>query len=111
MHRLCFFICIMTAWYQVHSGPEQEAKPAAGWDHTGELSYSYAYARSWVGNKMRTQGWRCTKSFSSGRNGTVEHSIWINGTRTVQMMIWRISSGRTGFAQKELNKGKFQKIL
>ena len=34
-----------------------ETKPAGGWQETGELAYSYAYARSVLGHRMRSAGW------------------------------------------------------
>jgi len=112
MRSLIFIIFIMLLAFQLHSETEQKREPVCGgWDHTGELSYSYAYARNWLGARMRTGGWRCTKSFTAGPRHEVEHSIWVRGTRTVQMMIWRISSDRTGYSQKYLSKEKSRKIL
>ena len=73
-----------------------------GWQESGELAYSYAYARSWLGHRMRREGWRCTVCFTAGRRGEQEHSVWVRGERKMQLMIWRIDSGRTGYCKGEL---------
>ena len=87
------------------------AKGNSGWDISGELPYSYAYARTWVGGKMRHAGWKCTKAFTSGKKNEIEHSIWQKGSQRLQMMLWRIDSDKTGYSQSSLTKEKIEKIL
>ena len=75
---------------------------SAGWTESGVLEYSYAYARSWLGYRMRRDGWVCRIGFTAGRNGEQEHSVWIRGPRKMQLMIWIIDSNRTGYAKGEI---------
>ena len=81
-------------------------KIAGGWTETGELSYSYAYSRSVLGYRMRKDGWVCRRGFTAGRHGEQEHSVWEKGERKMQLMIWKIDSGRTGYAKGEIKGGK-----
>lgn len=105
MYKSIYFLFILFACFLV------EAKEHHGWDISGELPYSYAYARTWAGGKMRQAGWKCTRAFTSGKRNEVEHSIWIKGKQRLQMMLWRIDSGKTGYSQSSLTKGKLKKLL
>ena len=87
------------------------AKESKGWEISGTLPYSYAYARTWAGGKMRQAGWKCIKAFTSGKKNEIEHSVWQKGSRKLQMMLWRIDSDKTGYSQNSLTKGKINKIL
>ncbi|MBQ9754238.1 MAG: hypothetical protein IJV93_05750 [Lentisphaeria bacterium] len=87
------------------------AEERNGWGISGELPYSYPYARTWVGGKMRQAGWKCIKAFTSGKKNEIEHSIWEKGTSKLQMMLWRIASDKTGYSQRSLTKSKTDKIL
>ena len=58
-----------------------ETRPAGGWQETGELAYSYAYARSVLGHRMRRDGWVCTFGFTAGKCREQEHSVWQKGRR------------------------------
>ncbi len=73
-----------------------------GWQESGEVKFSYAYARTWFGYQMRKQGWSCRLGFTSGEKRDMEHSIWQKGNRELQLMIWRIDSNRTGYAKGEI---------
>ena len=79
---------------------------AGSWQESGELSYSYAYARTVLGFRMRRDGWVCLLGFTAGKHGEQEHSVWMKGNRKMQLMIWRIDSGRTGYAKGEIREGK-----
>ena len=78
---------------------------SGGWQERGELEYSYAYARTWLGYRMRQDGWVCKIGFTAGRNGEQEHSVWVKGSRKMQLMIWKIDSGRTGYSKGEIKAG------
>ena len=78
---------------------------AAGWTESGELAYSYAYARTVLGHRMRAAGWVCKLGFTAGKNGEQEHSVWVKGSRKMQLMIWKIDSGRTGYSKGEIKAG------
>lgn len=75
---------------------------AGGWQETGEVKYSYAYARTWFGYQMRKQGWSCKLGFTAGKKREMEHSVWKKGNRELQLMIWRIDSNRTGYSKGEI---------
>lgn len=79
---------------------------ADGWETTGEVPYSYAYARNYLGFQLRREGWRCEFGFTTGKHGEVEHSVWRRGKRRLQMMVWRIAVGRTGFSRAEIQPEK-----
>ncbi len=100
------FLLLALAWSSIAANSSKK-----GWDFSGELAYSYAYARTWVGGKMRQAGWRCVKAFTSGAKNEIEHSIWSKGEQRLQMMIWRIDSDKTGYSQSNLGKGKVKKVL
>lgn len=78
---------------------------AAGWTESGELEYSYAYARTVLGHRMRAAGWVCKLGFTAGKNGEQEHSVWVKGSRKMQLMIWKIDSSRTGYSKGEITAG------
>lgn len=78
---------------------------AAGWTESGELAYSYAYARTVLGHRMRAAGWVCKLGFTAGKNGEQEHSVWVKGSRKMQLMIWKIDSSRTGYSKGEITGG------
>ena len=78
---------------------------ASGWTESGELAYSYAYARTVLGHRMRAAGWVCKLGFTAGKNGEQEHSVWVKGSRKMQLMIWKIDSGRTGYSKGEIKAG------
>ena len=77
-----------------------------GWTESGTLPYSYAYARNYIGYQMRKDGWICKMGFTAGKKREQEHSVWHKGNRKMQIMIWRIDSGKTGFSKGEINSGK-----
>ena len=77
-----------------------------GWQVTGEVPYSYAYARSYLGFQLRREGWSCIQGFTTGAHGEVEHSVWSKGERRLQMMVWRIGVGRTGYSQGEFSAAR-----
>lgn len=77
--------------------PRQEE----GWTHSGELNYSYQYARTYLGHKIRLKGWVCKLSFTSGRMNEIEHSVWEKDGKNLQMMIWRIDANHTGYSWGE----------
>ena len=79
------------------------------WNSAGVLSYSYAYARNYIGYQMRKEGWICKNGFTAGVKREQEHSVWHKGSRKMQLMIWRIDSGRTGFAKGEITGGRKNK--
>ena len=93
---LMFFACAQSAG----------DKAGDGWTESGELSYSYTYARTVLGHRMRRDGWVCLLGFTAGKHGEQEHSVWVKGNRKMQLMIWRIDSGRTGYAKGEIREGK-----
>ena len=105
MNKLLFFILLLIPCFSVI------AKDGKGWDISGELPYSYAYARTWAGGKMRQDGWKCIKAFTSGKKNEIEHSVWQKGHQKLQMMLWRIDSDKTGYSQGSLTKEKIDKIL
>lgn len=76
------------------------------WSSSGVLDYSYAYARNYLGYQMRKAKWRCKTCFTAGAKQEQEHSVWYKGNRKMQLMIWRIDSGKTGFAKGEITAGK-----
>ena len=77
-----------------------------GWNESGTLPYSYAYARNYIGYQMRKDGWICKIGFTAGKKREQEHSVWHKGNRKMQIMIWRIDSGKTGYSKGEINSGK-----
>ena len=107
MNKKIFFIFLFT----ILACFSATAKESKTWDISGELPYSYPYARTWVGGKMRQAGWKCIKAFTSGKKNEIEHSIWEKGTSKLQMMLWRIASDKTGYSQRSLTKSKTDKIL
>ena len=97
-----FVLVLATLCLPCPGGEETEG----GWTEVGELAYSYAYARTWLGHQMRKDGWKCTIGFTAGRKGEQEHSVWVRGRRKMQMMIWRIDSNRTGYSKGEIPEEK-----
>ena len=83
-----------------------EKKIPGGWTESGILPYSYAYARSYIGHKMRKDGWICKIGFTAGKKREQEHSVWYKGNRKMQVMIWRIESGKTGYSKGEITGNK-----
>lgn len=83
-----------------------EKKIPGGWTESGILPYSYAYARSYIGHKMRKDGWICKIGFTAGKKREQEHSVWHKGNRKMQVMIWRIESGKTGYSKGEITGNK-----
>ena len=84
-------------------------KISGGWTETGALPYSYAYARSYLGHQMRKDGWICKIGFTAGAKREQEHSVWYKGKRKMQVMIWRIDSGKTGYSKGEITANKQDK--
>ena len=84
-------------------------KIPGGWTESGTLSYSYAYARTYMGYQMRKAGWRCRMGFTAGSKREQEHSVWQKGEKKIQLMIWRIDSGKTGFSKGEVVGNKMDK--
>lgn len=82
--------------------PLQAAENAVSWTKSGELAYSYAYARTWLGWKMRSKGWMCRFGFTIGAKQKAEHSVWEKNGRKMQIMIWRIDSNKTGYSMGEI---------
>ena len=72
------------------------------WAKSGELDYSYAYARTYAGYKMRMAKWKCVMGFTSGKNREIEHSVWTKDSKKIQLMLWRIDSGKTGWSYGEI---------
>ncbi len=69
-----------------------------GWTTTGELAYSFAYARNYLGHKLRLKGWECSLGVTAGKGRNIEISVWERDGKKLQLMIWRIDSGRTGYS-------------
>ena len=84
-------------------------KIPGGWTESGTLPYSYAYARSYLGHQMRKDGWTCKIGFTAGPKREQEHSVWHKGNRKMQVMIWRIDVGKTGYSKGEIIDGKRDK--
>ena len=84
--------------------PRSNGAETDGWQESGELEYSYAYARTWLGHRMRLEGWICKTGFTAGKNGEQEHSVWVKGSRKMQLMIWKIDSNRTGYSKGEIRE-------
>ena len=78
---------------------------SGSWTESGTLPYSYAYARSYIGYQMRKAGWVCKIGFTSGAKREIEHSLWHKGDRKMQIMIWRIEAGKTGWSKGEISSG------
>lgn len=76
------------------------------WQEHGVLAYDYTYARSVMGFRMRRDGWICKVSFTAGKKGIQEHSVWRKGLREKQLMIWRIDTGKTGYSIGEILSGR-----
>ena len=62
-----------------------EKKIPGGWTESGILPYSYAYARSYIGHKMRKDGWICKIGFTAGKKREQEHSVWYKGTEKCKL--------------------------
>ena len=77
-------------------------KVPGGWTESGTLPYSYSYARSYIGHQMRKDGWVCKMGFTAGAKREQEHSVWQKGKRKMQVMIWRIGVGKTGYSKGEI---------
>lgn len=105
MYKITLFLLLQLVFISSY------ARGNKGWDVSGELPYSYAYARSWAGNKMRSAGWQCIRAFTSGKKNEIEHSIWRKDCQKLQMMLWRIDSDKTGYAQSSLSGKKTDKLL
>lgn len=84
-------------------------KVSGGWTESGVLPYSYAYARSYLGHQMRKDGWICKIGFTAGAKREQEHSVWLKGNRKMQLMIWRIEAGKTGYSKGEIVADKQDK--
>ena len=87
----------------------ESKKIPGGWTESGTLPYSYAYARTYLGHQMRKDGWICKISFTAGAKREQEHSVWHKGNRKMQVMIWRIDSGKTGYSKGEITANKQDK--
>ena len=74
-------------------------KVPGGWTESGVLNFSYAYARSYLGHQMRKNGWICKIGFTAGAKREQEHSVWQKGNQKMQLMIWRIDIGKTGYSK------------
>lgn len=81
-------------------------KIPGSWTESGVLPYSYDYARNYLGHQMRREGWVCKKGFTAGKKREQEHSVWQRGNRKMQMMIWRIETGKTGYSKGEIIREK-----
>ena len=81
-------------------------KIPGSWNVSGVLPYSYAYARSYMGHELRKQGWICKLGFTAGAKRQQEHSVWQKGNKKMQVMIWRIESGKTGYSKGEISGNK-----
>ncbi|MEG1979556.1 MAG: hypothetical protein RR060_02465 [Victivallaceae bacterium] len=66
------------------------------------MSYSFVYARTWMGHQMRKNGWKCQQAFTAGKRQNQEHSVWRKGNKKMQIMLWRIDANKTGYAQGEI---------
>ena len=84
-------------------------KIPGGWTESGTLPYSYAYARNYIGHQMRKAGWICKIGFTAGAKREQEHSVWFKGDKKMQLMIWRIDSGKTGYSKGEIIANKQDK--
>ena len=97
--RVLFYIFILFTAFVCGAA---EKKVPGGWTESGTLPYSYAYARTYIGHKMRKDGWVCKIGFTAGAKREQEHSVWLKGNRKMQVMIWRIDSGKTGYSKGEI---------
>ena len=102
-----FFIFILILTFSFYCNAIE--KIPGGWTETGTLPYSYSYARSYIGHKMRKDGWICKIGFTAGQKREQEHSVWHKGNRKMQVMIWRIDSGKTGYSKGEITANKQDK--
>ena len=93
---LCLTVCLLCRGNEI----------PGNWQESGELEYSYAYARTVLGYRMRRDGWVCKLGFTAGKNGEQEHSVWVKGSRKMQLMIWKIDSNRTGYSKGEIRDRK-----
>ena len=84
-------------------------KIPGGWTASGTLPYSYDYARNYIGHQLRKDGWICKIGFTAGAKREQEHSVWHKGNRKIQVMIWRIEPGKTGYSKGEITSNKQSK--
>ena len=82
------------------------ATKGSGWSESGVLPYSYAYARSYIGYQLRKEGWICKTGFTAGAKREQEHSVWHKGNKKMQVMVWRIDSGKTGYSKGAFSSDK-----
>jgi hypothetical protein len=80
---------------------EKTQQQEEGWTTSGELAYSYSYAKTYLGHKLRLKGWVCKLSFTCGPRHSIEHSVWEKDGKKLQVMIWRIDANRTGYSWGE----------
>ena len=102
--KILFYIFIFFSMFVCRAAAEK--KIPGGWTESGILPYSYAYARTYIGHKMRKEGWICKIGFTAGKKKEQEHSVWHKGNRKMQIMIWRIESGKTGYSKGEITGNK-----
>lgn len=80
---------------------EKAKQQEEGWTTSGELAYSYSYAKTYLGHKLRLKGWVCKLGFTCGPRRSIEHSVWEKDGQKLQVMIWRIDANRTGYSWGE----------
>lgn len=102
-----FILCFITFLFSCCILPaEQPKEQKEGWTTSGELAYSYSYAKTYLGHKLRLKGWVCKLAFTSGPRGAIEHSVWERDGKKLQVMIWRIDTNRTGYSWGEYTEKK-----
>ena len=73
-----------------------KAAGAKGWQANGTIGLSFAQARARLGTAISSAGWSHLHTIKLSRNRVLE--AWSRGAEELTVMIWRVSSGRSGFS-------------
>ena len=68
------------------------------WNQNGFLNVTFVAARAHFSSVLASQGWRHVQSIEMGREKKQEIMTWQRGDVRIILMLWKISTAKTGFA-------------
>ena len=73
-----------------------EEESAKGWLASGEARLAFEQAKMQFAIRLEAAGWRLRHAIALGEGRELE--TWTRGQDELTLMLWRISSGRSGFS-------------
>lgn len=73
-----------------------ETANAKGWSASGTIGLSFAQAKARLGSAISSAGWTHLHTIELSKDRVLE--AWSRGLDELTVMIWRVSSGRSGFS-------------